>query len=114
MDRRFFAAMLLSMLVIIAYSSYNMKLRQDYIREHPEYLEELEQRQQKQAGEIAEATPELFPEATPSDTGLVTAATGSLELQRSLPRTEEIVLVRSPLYQVEIAAQGGRPFPGTT
>jgi YidC/Oxa1 family membrane protein insertase len=109
MDRRFLAAMLLSMLVIFAYSSYNMKLRQDYIREHPEYLEKLAQQQQERAGDVAEATPELLPESTPSDANLVTAATGSQELQRNLPKTEETVLVRSPLYQVEIAAQGGRP-----
>lgn len=110
MDRRFFAAMLLSMLVIIAYSSYNMKLRQDYVREHPEYLEKIAQKQQEGIDAVAEATPETISDPLPSETGFVTPATGSQELQRNLPKTEEIVLVRAPLYQVEIAAQGGRPI----
>lgn len=108
MDRNLIFALVLSMLVILAFNFYNMKLQQDYLREHPEYREKLiaERQQQVAPDQVGDATPAAVPafiplEATPSLETILTS--------EDYPVTDQVVLVKSPLYQIEIAAQGGRP-----
>lgn len=111
MDRRLILAMLLSFLIIMAYNAYNLKIKQDWLKEHPEYLEKIEEQQRQRAqpapADLADATAER---SAPALAALPEATTPSLSLvQTDLPRSEEIIRVTSRLYQVEIAAQGGRP-----
>ncbi len=108
MDRRLILAMLLSFLVIMAFNAYNLRLKQEWIKEHPEYLEQQRQAQEQPAGvDIADVTVEPSRAAL----GPIPAATPSLEalIVTEQPQTDQVIWVTSPLYRVEIASQGGRP-----
>lgn len=114
MERRLIAAMLLSMLVLFAYNLYVAHQRQKYLEEHPEYAEQLE-REAKEAQQRAEEGPAEIQDSTPSlepsvpSTREATPAVEFMPLVEQEP-TNKIITVRSPLYEVEIAAQGGRPI----
>jgi len=129
MDRKILLAFALSLLLIMGYQSYNAYKANEYIKEHPEYLEELEKkRQERQLSnrqEISEkpsptekATIEesvsngLLPIVSPTVGSTIPEASGEPFLFPSpaagdISTTEEIIVVNSPLYRVEIAAQGG-------
>jgi len=107
----------------MAYNAVNIKRQNDYLREHPEYLKELEARQQSRrvgkAVEIAGATPSLNGVEGPyltSATPVLSESTFPLRVNQKMflspdqPRTEKVIQVTSPLYHIEIAAQGGRPI----
>jgi YidC/Oxa1 family membrane protein insertase len=132
MERRFIVALFLCVTVFMAFNMYNLWQEQKFLQENPEYLEKLKEQQRRAAAERdpdsatgemdispdggsvsrpvlrdATAPEEMFPslsadEAEPADEMLLAATTAVLT------PSDKTFIVRSPLYRVEIAAQGGR------
>jgi len=108
MDRRVILAVVLCILVAVAFHYYNYKQYQEYVREHPEYLEKLRQErlERQPAAPVTDASPQ-----SPAEGPAIADATDLLDLLpvEASPPTDVQVEVRSPFYQIQIAAQGGRP-----